>query len=74
VPTVFRNGLLSKPTAHPLSEKEVTPLPATMLASHLLLAYFVTNTERHEVIALEQQALDLLDRHFDAVDGAAMSG
>jgi len=58
---------------HDLLQEELTALPYGMMAYHLLLSHWFTSLARQEPIALEVQALDWIDRHFDAIVNAIMS-
>lgn len=57
-----------------LLSEEAAALPYGMMAYHLLLAHWFLSLPRLEPIALEVQALDWLDRHFDAIVNAITSG
>jgi Ser/Thr protein kinase RdoA (MazF antagonist) len=56
-----------------LLQEEVTALPYGMMAYHLLLSHWFMGLAQRESIALEVQALDWIDRHFDAIVNATTS-
>jgi len=53
-----------------LSPAETTAFPYAMLAYHLLLAHWLMGLPRPTSIVREVQALDWIDRHFDAIVNA----
>lgn len=53
-----------------LSPAEVSAVPYAMMAYHLMLAAWFFGRAQPEPIALEAEALDWLDRHFDAIVAA----
>lgn len=59
-------------TQQSLTQAEVAALPYGMMAYHLLLADWFMHLPQTESIALEVQALDWLDLHFDAIVEAIM--
>ena len=56
-----------------LSLAEMSALPHAMMAYHLMLAAWLGGRAQPEPIALEVQALDWIDRHFDAIVAATTS-